>query len=525
MKFKIDDSRRRSLHLLLLAVLLASIPIQALFSIRQKSATFEEAVHLAAGAHYLKTWDMEACPGYPPLVRMWEALPLAVSGVQLPDAPLSPTEMYPFEYATNFLYELNDADFTLFLGRVMVVILSLLLGIYVYRFAKDLFGPSAALLSLFLCAFSPNLLAHARLATLDMALTAFLFITVFYFHRACRDGGWRNLLLAALFACLAVSTKYTAWLLFPVLLAWNIRKARLTLVMLIACVLAINLQYGFKGTFRQASEPYQSTMMKEGIPPLPLPDAYLRGLDLTIYFDRDYNHPNWYLGQLYMENEHWWHYYLTALALKVPLPMLALFLMTLLQAVLVARKEKGKLLLFVPCAVFLLFFSLICNSQLGLRLLLPAFPFAFVATGFLAPYLFRKALPRRLLLTGLLGWYLAASLFIHPHYLSYFNVLAGGPARGIDYLADSNLDWGQDLKGLKAYMDDQGWKQVRMLYYGPDGTKEPAYYGIDAAPANAAHVPWAVSATWLYYPRYSFFKEREPDGRIGYSILVYDPNR
>jgi hypothetical protein len=518
---KNGDAMQRRLHVLLVVVLLALIPIQAMISMRQKSATFEEGVHLAAGAYYLNKWDMEGCPGYPPLVRMWEALPLRIFGVHLPGAPMSCEEMYPFEYATEFLYVLNDADTVLFLGRAMVVMLALLLGIYVYRFALDLFGPNAALLALFLCAFSPNLLAHARLATLDLALTTFLFITVFHFRRA----GWRNMLLATLFACLAVSTKYTAWLLFPVLLAWNIRKYRLILVMFIACVLVINMQYGFKGTFQKASKPFQSTLMKGWDTPVPLPEAYVRGLDLTIYFDRDYNHPNWYLGRLYMENEHWWHYYLTALALKVPLPMLALLLMGFLQAVLVAKKEKGKLLLFLPCAVFLLFFSLICQSQLGLRLLLPAFPFAFVATGFLAPFLFKKAVPRRLLLAGLVGWYLAASLFIHPHYLAYFNVLAGGPSHGFDYFADSNLDWGQDLKGLKAYMDEHGWKRVRMLYYGPDGTKEPSYYGIEIAPPEASSVPWAVSATWLYYPRYGFFKQREPDARIGYSILVYDPNR
>jgi hypothetical protein len=74
-------------------------------------------------------------------------------------------------------------------------------------------------------------------------------------------------------------------------------------------------------------------------------------------------------------------------------------------------------------------------------------------------------------------------------------------------------------------MEEQGLERVRILYYGPDGLKEPAYYGIEAAPADAADLPWAVSATWLYYPRYRFFKEQEPADRIGYSILIFDPDK
>ncbi|MHC4943567.1 MAG: ArnT family glycosyltransferase [Planctomycetota bacterium] len=540
------DGRKNNILLVLLISFLVLIPLQALLSIKQKSATFEEAVHLAAGAYYWNTWEMEACPGYPPLVRMCEALPLWVAGARLPEEPMPSGEMYPFPHATRFLYELNDADTLLFMSRIMVAALAVLLGIYVYRFAKDLFGPGAALVALFLFTFSPNILAHSRLATLDLALTAFLFITLFYYRRACIDGGKHNFLLAMLFSSLALSAKYTALLLFPVLILWNLallfcwggsrrRAWGLFLLVVIACLLLINVQYGFEGTFESLSdskEAFKSTLVKDlaggsftGTIPLPLPRAYVLGFDLTVYNDRDANHPNWYLGELYMQNEHWWHYYLTALLIKVPLPMLLLLLVTLIQAVLAIRRTPEAIMLFIPCVVFLLFFSLVCQSQLGLRLLLPAFPFAFVATGVLAPFLFMNSLSRKLFLGLALGWYLAASLFIHPHYLSYFNVLIGGPTEGVKYLADSNLDWGQDLKGLKAYMEEEGLERIRILYYGPDGSKEPAYYGIEAAPADAADLPWAVSATWLYYPRYAFFRQKEPIERIGYSILVYEPNR
>jgi hypothetical protein len=230
-----------------------------------------------------------------------------------------------------------------------------------------------------------------------------------------------------------------------------------------------------------------------------------------------------------MKNEHWWHYYGVALALKVPLAMLVLLLLTVVQAILVARRrpQEGVILacLFIPCAVFFLFFSLVCQSQLGLRLILPAFPFVYVASGCLSPQLFMGKPGSRIFGVLLLGGYLAASLFIHPHYLAYFNVLSGGPSRGVEYLADSNLDWGQDLKGLRKYMDEEGIDAVRLLYYGPDGLVEPAYYGITTPPKEVPGVPWAVSATWLYYPRYSRFKNQAPHDRIGYSIFLYPTRR
>src|SRR5262249_51727095 len=48
----------------------------------------------------------------------------------------------------------------------------------------------------------------------------------------------------------------------------------------------------------------------------------------------------------------------------------------------------------------------------------------------------------------LLVWHAGESLAIAPHYLAYFNELAGGPSQGYRHLVDSSLDWGQDLPGL-----------------------------------------------------------------------------
>jgi hypothetical protein len=146
------------------------------------------------------------------------------------------------------------------------------------------------------------------------------------------------------------------------------------------------------------------------------------------------------------------------------------------------------------------------------------------------------------MLTGLsvalIGWYVGASCYIHPHYLAYFNELAGGPDNGYKYLVDSNLDWGQDLKGLKSYMQKHGIARINLSYFGTDS---PARYGIsydwlpsyglpNPDPEKHKFVPkgWvAISATSLQgvylgdSDIYAWFRERKPVAKIGYSIFIY----
>lgn len=78
---------------------------------------------------------------------------------------------------------------------------------------------------------------------------------------------------------------------------------------------------------------------------------------------------------------------------------------------------------------------------------------------------------------ALAAWYAAGTLRVHPHYLAYFNEIAGGPARGYHSLVDSSLDWGQDLKGLATWLGARGITHVKLSYFG---SADPAYYGIDA---------------------------------------------
>jgi len=167
--------------------------------------------------------------------------------------------------------------------------------------------------------------------------------------------------------------------------------------------------------------------------------------------------------------------------------------------------------------------------------------------GSLVPWVRQRSALSKGLMGVLAAWYIYSSTAIFPHYLAYFNELAGGPDNGYKYLVDSNLDWGQDLKGLKRYMEAHGIERVWLSYFG---TARPEYYGItyDYLPSyviwNPEHV-WeevfrfdtlpplrgtvAISATNLqgvYFPAgktdyFAFYRRQTPIAKIGYSIFIY----
>jgi hypothetical protein len=127
----------------------------------------------------------------------------------------------------------------------------------------------------------------------------------------------------------------------------------------------------------------------------------------------------------------------------------------------------------------------------------------------------------------LLFWMAAGAWVIYPDHLTYFNEAAGGPRGGRWWLLDSNLDWGQDLKGLGAWIRSHDAKKIFVDYFG---TACPRYYGV-ASDRDFEGGLLAVSATHLggVYrddrTRYDFLAGVKPIAVIGRSIDVYDVPR
>ncbi|MDB5349573.1 MAG: hypothetical protein JWN86_820 [Planctomycetota bacterium] len=324
--------------------------------------------------------------------------------------------------------------------------------------------------------------------------------------------------------------------------------------------------------------------------PSPLPSNYLLGFDEQkieadalplIWFNPDVRDPDAVTGYpVYLDDvlrRHGWReYYVKALLYKVPEG--TLWLVGLSLAVLAASKRaRGRVLdeftlLFVPLA-FLGAMTFLTDINLGLRYVLPMFPYAFIFCGRLAPWaegcVGAARTAARAAVAVPVGLTILATALIHPSYLAYFNFASGGPDRDPPHLIDSNLDWGQDLIGLREWLRaNKVDEPIGLAYFGQIPPTLFALRGDpfpwfvppfqprklrDQAAANTAFLDgpapklraglYAVSATlvqglpWRVYDpslrvwagswdivhdyAFSYFRSLKPITRIGHSILIY----
>jgi hypothetical protein len=276
--------------------------------------------------------------------------------------------------------------------------------------------------------------------------------------------------------------------------------------------------------------------------PVPLPYHFVTGID---WQKADFESSR---GSSYLLGEYrktgWWWYYLYGIAIKTPLGMLGIWLLTFgigIQQRLSGRSESisaasrgtGKNEWFLWGMVLLLF--IFVSSQTGLsrhtRYVLPAIPFLYVLSGKLALF-FRKK--QRVIASAtvlLLVFFMVESVFIFPYCISNFNLLVGGPKYANRHLTGSNIDWGQDMLRLKGWLDAH--PEAKPIYYRGNHVRfDPAIMGISdgAIPSlrNTAREPlrqgwYALSVNYTGPPHksYRYFQDLTPEAMIGYSTIIY----
>jgi 4-amino-4-deoxy-L-arabinose transferase-like glycosyltransferase len=476
----------------------------------------------------------------------------------------------PWVFGTDFMRKnASSYDAIFFLGRIPMVLLGLLLGYYVFQWSAALYGSKGGLLSLVLYTFCPNMLAHMRLVTTDMGFTCFAFIATYYYWRSFYSDKKNTWIAAGIFLGLALLSKFTALLLLPVfgllLLLGAIQKRtkdaseglstitpeppflqylgkgilRLGLLILIA-LFVVNAGYGFKGSFKTLrSMPHKSQLFAtwDRSPlnkvPIPLPAEFVQGFDRQKLDAEQGVFLNYLRGKL--SNKGWWYYFFYAFFIKTPIPLLIGILLCLWQGFHFRKPHLDQFFLVLPALAILTVFSFFNEINVGIRYILPVFPFLFVWLGQLGD-LSLKTPVARWIAGALLVTYVFSSLSVFPNYLAYFNAWAGGPENGHRHLLDSNLDWGQDLKRLKSYMAKEGIEEVGLAYFGH---VDPAIYGINyhsiGENPESGHI--AISANYLYGLPYlitydsppkpiepgifQWLHDYEPSAHIGHSILIY----
>lgn len=284
---------------------------------------------------------------------------------------------------------------------------------------------------------------------------------------------------------------------------------------------------------------------------VPLPAyTYFRGLSSVLWHNY-WGHSSYLLGET--RSTGWWYYFPIAWFVKTPPTKLLLLLLAILylgrllrhrtehyqrkQAVIKSSPfltafrsaDFQYITLILPPLVYFLV-SLTSNINLGVRHLLPIYPFLAVLTASLVTVRFRAL--QWLWQTSfisIIALFLASSALIYPYYLSYFSELVGGARAGARYLVDSNLDWGQELKRLGAYLKKRHIPFVYTVYFGQAPLEtyldDARYLPTSKEPeAIAALDGWAaISATALFsMEEYAWLRERHPTEKIGYAIFLYD---
>lgn len=556
-------------QLLVLSLFAASFAALQFVSARQRSATWDEPVHIAAGYEALTRQDFRVEPTHPPLLRMWAALPLlamSISAMDTSETDVAPASAWmnggAYDAARRFLYTDNDADRVLAWTRAMVVALGVIGGVLVFAWSFEWLGFGPAVFALVFYLLSPNIAAHTALVTTDAGVAIFFFGAAYFLWRTCREPGLLNVGALTVCVALAVTTKFSGLALGPIvatMLAWTVMRKRMApqramgIASVIAgvTVLAVWAAYGFRyapgpgDASLLAFDQGTSGLVRES--PLAsilgwidghrlLPNAFTQGLLFSLQTQVN----TAYLAGTYAAGG-WWYYFPFAFLIKTPLAFL-LLLGTGAVTYIRRRSQLGvenELFVLVPALGYLAL-AMSSSFNVGLRHILPVYPFTIlIAAAAVQQFLSMRPDKSRSVLAAVTLVAAIEFVSVFPYTLTFFNQLVGGPRNGFRYLADSNLSWGQSLKPLKMWMEQQDVDHVNLAYFGQ---ADPAYYGIDAThlpgspmfletaitrPRLPGYV--AISSTVLSGPYlqprwrlfYRGFWDRQPVAVIGNSMRVY----
>lgn len=549
----------------------AAFLIASLIAMSRESATFDEGTHLAAGYSYWTTGDFRMNPEHPPLLKLIAAAPLLLMDVRGVPSEDPWTRSDEDEFAFKLLYQSgNDPDRLLRWGRVAVLVWGPALLGAVYLESRRRFGPRGALISLIVVAACPTLLGHGHLVTTDVIAAVLIFLAACAWSRVVEQPGWDGAVWCGFLVGCALLAKFSALVLLPLLVLIAgvvLLRERLTvpgsprgrMARRLAClgiVLAVSLGVlwsGYRFRFNPSPDPTfaydwdslpaERSLTRRAVDVARrahlLPEAYLYGL-ARVDDHNSWGHGSFLLGRT--SSKGWWWYFPFAFLVKTPVSTLVLMTLT---AVLWVRKSRQEMLsdgvLLLPVAMLGLL-AVTSRINIGFRHVYPMLPFLAVLCGGAAGSALVSGLRSRGLLILVSGAILEC-VAVAPFWLGYFN----GPSRLLaeprEMLVDSNLDWGQDLARLKAYMDREGARSIKLSYFG---TASPRHLGLThevlpgfnsysrfeqewpAARSLRAGDLVAISATnlmgvYLEDPQLyrAWFSRLTPVATIGCSILVY----
>ncbi|MER6539814.1 glycosyltransferase family 39 protein [Streptomyces sp900105755] len=525
-------TRRRWLVPVLAVLLLAQMAAAMVTTAVQQTPTVDEPVYVATATDYLHEHRLRYNTEHPPLGKL-----VIMAGIAVADPHYDPSYRGDQgQVGRHLLYASgNDPWRVMLWARLPVIVLTLLFGLVAFAFAREVLGTAAGLSALALYCFSPDVIAHGSLATLDVPSAGFVLTSAWLVWRARRRPRlYLPLAGAALGA--SVATKMSALPAIPVLVAlavvsvWGARPGRAlravaaAVLVTVTAVVVVWLSY-------LAVDPRLRALSAEPVPAvhglrglltglLPFPASYRDGMRMQFALE-DYPWQGYLFGHLYTGSR--WYYLPAALLVKTPLGMLALWAAGAVALVAVRRLRRAAPYVLVPPAV-LLASAMTGSRDFGTRYAVFMPMFLAVAGAVALTVRRRWARP----VGGALVLFVAvSSLRTFPFYLPYANETFGGPAKTHLWLHDSNVDWGQDLGRLADRLAERYPGERIWLVYKGSGV--PAYYGIHAAdprkvPPGQVHGLLVVSDSSAAKARgrlAELIDTSRPVDDVGHSITIY----
>jgi hypothetical protein len=499
--------------------LLVMMAVQVALSTRQQSPSWDEGDHIFSGYMNWKTGEYDLNPEHPPLVKLIATLPLL--SLSLKVAPRQDRNFKDEAYfgGRELLFRnspqyggLYTSDTLLFRVHMAALIFGLTLGLLLFCATNEMFGPTAALLALAIFVFDPSILAHAPYVATDTGAACGFFASVYTLYRYIKRPSALRAILCGAVVGLALCTKHSTVLLLPLFLLlvtgellgqWLAQRRfpkpeLLTILAGLAAISAISAValfvlwgiYSFRFAMRPVGMkmPALSTKLATVSPWLAnaitffanhhlLPESYLYGLaDVQ---QVGLNTPTYILGKVYEHGV--WYYFPVLLSLKFTvgfLGLLALALYALFTSPF--HRQREVFFLAIP-PIFYLLVAIVEGLNIGVRHILPIFPFTFALTAAGLAWLLRERRAWAYPILLLLAIHITDSIRCFPNYIPYANTFWGGPSKTNLYFTDSATDWAQQLKWTKQYLDAHNIHDCYFAYFAAPFLL-PSDYGIPCKP-------------------------------------------
>ena len=442
--------------------------VNGIIYLNRQSITFDEGGHLLFGVRVLRGSTSRVGEPY-------------IMNSKMPVSALNAVPRAVEQLLHPHLKKTDNGVSDIMHGRYVTLFVSLLTGIYVFKWSREWYGDRAGLFSLFLFVCCPNCLAHAGLVTTDAYAVLLLLLVLYYLWKYLSLGRNRDFVLFCVLTGVAQLVKqslFHLYVIIPLLLfCWWLASDRRPAIgwngviklggFLLINLLVINAGYYFQGFGTSLSAyPFQSDLFKSvqarfsfiGKVPLPLPFSFVQGLDMAKYQLQlggglpESSFANVTILGHSSTGGSFWYYYFVVCWFKTPIAVLCLLGWSLYY---LGRQSfrsvvRNELFLLLPVIYFLILMDFFFTSQTNIRHILLIYPPLYIFCGILSRYLCNRR--EKAVLAALLLWYVISVLGYFGNYIPYTNEFIVDKKMAYKTVGADNLEMGQCGLFLQDYL-------------------------------------------------------------------------